>query len=429
MRYSNLFGKTNKNAPHDADSANAKYLVQAGFVNQLAAGIYTYLPLGYRVLTKIQQIVREEMNAIGGQEVYMPALHPREPWEATGRWDEIDVMFHLKGHSDKDYALGSTHEEIITPIVKQFAHSYKDFPIFVYQIQDKFRNEARAKSGLLRGREFSMKDLYSFHLSEENRAEFYEKVADAYRKVFKRCGIKAIYTEASGGTFGDASHEFQTPTESGEDIIFYCESCDYAWNKEVSQVKDGDLCPKCEGIVKEMKAIEVGNIFPLGTKFSEAVGFTMQDENGTEQAVIMGSYGIGPSRVMGAIVEVSHDERGMIWPKTVAPYHVHLVTVNTKDETRQQRIVDEAESLHDDLTQAGVEVLWDDRGNKSPGEKFADADLIGIPLRIVISEKTLAEDSIEWKERYEKDAKLVKLIDAKEEIQSYVNEPYETTSH
>ncbi len=422
MKYSKLFGKTNKMKPADADSANAQLLLQAGFINQLAAGIFSYLPLGLRVLKKIQDIVREEMEAIGGQEVYLPALQPKEPWTTTGRWDTIDVMFKLKGHGDKDYCLGLTHEDVITPLVKQYVNSYKDFPVFLYQVQDKFRNEARAKSGLLRGREFSMKDFYSFHLSEEDRAEFYLKSADAYRKVFDRIGIRAIYTEASGGDFSKDSHEFQTPTESGEDTIYFCEGCDYAWNKEIFDGKDGDACPKdCGGKVEEMKSIEVGNIFPLGTKFTDANKMSMKDEKGESQQIVMGSYGIGPSRVMGAVVEVSHDDRGMIWPKSIAPYAVEIISLSSKDEAVVSRINDVASALHNDLEKSGIEVLWDDREGMSPGEKFGDADLIGIPLRLVVSEKTLAEDSVEWKERTNKEFSLVKIDQIVKEVKSFVN--------
>ena len=402
--------------PSDADSANAELLLQAGFINQLAAGIYSYLPLGLRVLKKIQQIVREEMDQLGGQEVYLPSLQPKEPWTTTGRWDTIDVMFKLKGHGNKDYCLGLTHEDVITPLVKQYVNSYKDFPVFLYQIQDKFRNEARAKSGLLRGREFSMKDFYSFHLSEEDRADFYAKAADAYRKIFDRIGIQAIYTEASGGDFSKDSHEFQTPAESGEDTIYFCESCDYAWNKEIFDGKDGDEClKKCGGKVKEIKSIEVGNIFPLGTKFSEATKFKVQDESGKDQQIVMGSYGIGPSRVMGSVVEVHHDDKGMIWPKSIAPYCAHVVTVNSKDEKIQKQVIEAATKLHDEFETDGCEVLWDDR-DVSPGEKFADADLIGIPLRLVISEKTLAQDSVELKERTSDETSLVKLDKIKKQI-------------
>ena len=421
MRYSHVFAKTNKTAPHDADSANASLLVQAGYVNQLAAGLYTYLPFGLRVLNKIKDIVREEMNALGAQEILMPALTPKEPWTMTGRWDEIDVLFKLEGHGGKEYALGSTHEEIVTPLVQQYVKSYKDLPVAVYQIQDKFRNEPRAKSGLLRGREFSMKDLYSFHLTKEDFEEFYEKAKQAYLRVFERCGLKAVVVEASGGVFSKYSHEFQVFTPAGEDLVFHCD-CGFAQNKEIAEVKEGDACPKCKKEkVKVSKAIEVGNIFPLKIRFSEPFGFLVTLPDGKQTPVLMGCYGIGPSRVMGAIVEVHHDGEGIAWPESVAPFQVHLVSLASKDQAVHDRIQGTSENLHRDLERAGVEVLWDDRA-ASPGEKFADADLLGMPLRLVVSEKTLREDALEWKERQTKEARLVKLSDALEAIRSFIKE-------
>lgn len=414
MRYSNLFGKTNKIAPHDADSTNARLLTQAGFINQLMAGVYTYLPLGLRVLKKIHNIVRDEMNKLGANEIYMPALHPKDVYDKTERWEKIDVLFKLEGHGEKQYALGSTHEEIVTPLVQQYVNSYKDLPLSVYQIQDKFRNEPRAKSGLLRGREFSMKDLYSFHLTEEDFLDFYEKSKQAYLNIFKRCGLDAMIVEASGGVFSKYSHEFQVATEHGEDLVFSCE-CGFAQNKEITEVKDGDTCPKCQiGKVRSLKTIEVGNIFPLKTRFTDAFGFKVQGPDRKMHDVLMGCYGIGPSRVMGSIVEIHNDDRGMIWPKSVAPFDVYIVSLSNKDEAVREKIDKTAESLMLDLESKGVEVLWDDR-ETSAGEKFADADLIGIPLRLVVSEKSLAEDSIEWKERHEQTLRLVKLGDVVEE--------------
>ena len=418
MRYSHIFGKTNKTAPHDADSTNARLLTQAGFINQLMAGVYTYLPLGLRVLKKIHNIVRDEMNKLGASEIYMPALHPKDVYDKTERWEKIDVLFKLEGHGEKQYALGSTHEEIVTPLVQQYVHSYKDLPLSVYQIQDKFRNEPRAKSGLLRGREFSMKDLYSFHLTEEDFLDFYEKSKQAYLNVFKRCGLDAMIVEASGGVFSKYSHEFQVATEHGEDLIYHC-GCGFAQNKEIAEVKDGDVCPSCKtGKIKETKSIEVGNIFPLKTRFTEAFGFKVQGPDRQMHDVLMGCYGIGPSRVMGSIVEIHSDDRGMIWPKSVAPFDVHIVSLSNKDEAVREKIDETAESLMRDLETQGVEVLWDDR-EASAGEKFADADLIGIPLRLVVSEKSLAEDSVEWKERHEQTAHLVKLVDIVEKVQEF----------
>ncbi|MBU0531329.1 MAG: aminoacyl--tRNA ligase-related protein [Candidatus Uhrbacteria bacterium] len=422
MKYSKLIGKTNKMKPADADSANARLLIQAGFVNQLAAGIYTYLPLGLRVLNKVKQIVREEMEAIDGQEILMPALTPKDNWLKTGRWDEIDVLFKLEGAGGKEYALGSTHEEIVTPLVQQYVKSYKDLPVAVFQIQDKFRNEPRAKSGLLRGREFSMKDLYSFHLDEADFEDYYEKSKQAYLNIFNRCGLDAKIVAASGGEFSKFSHEFQVFTESGEDIVFHCD-CGWAENKEIAKVKEGDQCPECgKGKVAVDKAIEVGNIFPLKTKFTDAFKFKVTGPDGKKVDVIMGCYGIGPSRVMGSIVEVHNDENGIIWPKSVAPFAVEIVTVKAKDDTVMNRIQDAAEALHHDLEAEGIEVLWDDRDDVSPGEKFADADMIGIPLRLVISEKTLKEDSVEWKERASDETQLIKLEKIKEAIESFISE-------
>ncbi|MDD4358287.1 MAG: His/Gly/Thr/Pro-type tRNA ligase C-terminal domain-containing protein [Candidatus Pacebacteria bacterium] len=392
MKASKLFFKTLRQDPSGEASLNAKLLIRAGFVDKLGAGIYSYLPLGLRVIKKIQNIVREEMNRIDGQEVLMPGLNPKENWLKTGRW-EVPEMYKIL---DEDYGLGWSHEEIITPIAQKFLNSEKDFPKSIYQIQTKYRNEPRAKSGLLRGREFIMKDLYSFHLSEEDLDNYYEKVKEAYFEVYNRCGLKD-YTYlglAGGGAFTKGfSHEFQTITEAGEDIIYICEKCKFALNKEVKQ----DKCPNCGGeVFEEKKSIEVGNIFKLGTKYSEAFDFKIDNKN-----IIMGCYGMGVSRLMGAIVEVFNDEKGIIWPKSVAPFDVYLIDIGNQKETEQ---VSKA------LEYKGYEVLFDDR-DKAPGEKFSDADLIGIPIRIVVSEKTLKEDSVEVKKRGEDKAELVKLKD------------------
>lgn len=409
MRYSQLFGKTRKTAPHDAESANARLLVQGGFIDQLMAGVYTFLPLGLRTLEKIRGIVREEMLKIGGQEILMPALQPKEPWATTGRWDDPgrEVMFQFKGRGDKDYGLGWTHEEIVTPLAAKFIRSYKDLPFSVFQIQDKFRDEPRAKSGLLRGREFGMKDLYSFHRDEEDLNHFYERAKQAYLNVFKRCGLDALVVEASGGAFSKYSHEFQVLTPSGEDTVYYCGSCAYAQNREISEYKEGDACPKCDGMFKEGKAIEVGNIFQLKTRFTDAFGVTYADKDGSKKPVIMGCYGIGPSRTMGTVAEVHSDEKGMVWPKEVAPYQVYLAVLAAKDEWKTEEVRTVADELYKTLTERGVEVLYDDREDVRAGEKFADADLIGLPLRLVVSEKSLASKAIEWKERTAKDAALV----------------------
>ena len=323
MRQSQLFSKTLRDTPRDEVSVNARLLIKAGFVDKLAAGIYSYLPLGLRVLKKIQNIVREEMGKIGGQEILLPALIPKELYDTTGRWDKIDVLFKLKSR-DKWYALGSTHEEVVTPLIKKFVHSYKDLPLAVYQIQDKFRDEPRAKSGLLRGREFNMKDLYSFHKDEADFADFYEKSKQAYLRIFERCGLAAVVAEASGGVFTDKpSHEFQVFTPHGEDIIFGCPRCRTYKNAEIVK---GGKCDDCGSELEENKAIEVGNIFPLETRFTKPFDFNFLDSAGQRQSVLMGCYGIGPSRVMGSVVEVHHDENGIIWPEAIAPYSFHLIS-------------------------------------------------------------------------------------------------------
>lgn len=396
MRQSELFTKTLRNAPKDEVAPNAKLLTRGGFVYKNSAGVYSFLPLGWRVIEKIAGIIREGMNAIGGQELFLPALVERRYLDATKRWD-VEIGFEVRGKKEEKsgFSLGWTHEEVLTEIVSRYVHSRKDLPFAAYQIQTKFRNEPRAKSGLLRGREFLMKDLYSFHASEEDFLDYYGKVAEAYRKIFKRCGLKAIYTVAAGGAFTNQNtHEFQVLSDVGEDAIFVCGKCAYAENKEISTLKDGGRCSACGGKVKEKNAIEVGNIFPLGTKYSEAFHLKFRDEKGKEHYVVMGSYGIGLGRLMAAVVEAHHDEKGIIWPITIAPFRAHLLELEGAS----------GQELHRDLQERGLEVLYDDR-DVSAGEKFADADLVGIPWRLVVSPK--AGDKIEVKPRSEKTTRLV----------------------
>lgn len=391
MRYSQLFPKTQKQTPKDAESVNHKLLVRAGFMDQLMAGSWTLLPLGWRVITKINQIIREEMNAIGGQEMLMPLLHPKELWNETGRWDKAnDIMYKLKDQREREFALSFTHEEIVMDLLRKHIRSYQDLPVAVYHFSTKFRNEPRARSGILRGREFMMKDLYSAHENEEDLMQYYEKVKNAYKKVFTRLGFDFRVTEASGGVFTNKhTHEFQVLSSAGEDTIYYCDDCGWGANQELSDKKEVVVCPSCHGKnVKKSNAIEVGNIFPLGTWYAENMKVAFTDRQGQAKPVWFGSYGIGPTRVMGTLVEVSHDERGIIWFPQVAPYQVHLVSL-TGGEDRASKIYAELESR-------GIEVLWDDR-TESAGVKFADADLIGIPVRLVISEKT--GEKVEVKER------------------------------
>jgi prolyl-tRNA synthetase len=397
MRQSKLFGKTLREDPKDEISTNARLLERGGFVYKTMAGVYDYLPLGLRVLENVNRIIREEMNAIGGQELLLSALQPKERWQKTGRWEGLEeIMYRFKDNSGRELGLAATHEEALAEIATRSIFSYKDLPIFVYQIQTKFRDEPRAKSGLIRGREFLMKDLYSFHTDEKDLDLFYKKADAAYRRIFSRCGLDVFITEASGGTFTkNYSHEFQALSEAGEDWIFYCAKCHYAQNKEVAKIAVGHKCPNCGGAIQQGRSIEVGNIFKLGVKFSEAFGLLYADAGGVKKSVVMGSYGIGPGRLLATIAEVHADERGIVWPDEAAPFLVHLVAI----KNQESRIKNQAEKIYKDLVAKGVAVLYDDREEKSAGEKFADADLIGIPWRVVASERALEKKSIEVKRR------------------------------
>ncbi len=417
MRISQLFTKTSKTAPADAESVNAKFLLQGGFVDQEMAGVYTWLPLGLRVLRKVEQIVREEMDAIGGQEIFMPSLQPKEYWETTNRWMGVDILFKLNSQTGKEYALGCTHEEVVTPLAQKFVASYKELPFATYQVNTKFRDELRAKSGVLRGREFRMKDMYSFHANQESLTEFYNRALDAYVSAFIRCGMKVKVVQASGGIFTqNVSHEFQALTDAGEDVLIACPDCSFGQNSEVATMTVGESCPKCNGTLAQMKGVEVGNIFDLGTKYSDAFNFNFTNEQGEQQRVLMGCYGIGTSRLVGAIVETSHDDKGILWPKSVAPFAVHLVSIVGK--STDGKVMDEAKKLYDALTAAGVEVLWDDR-DVSAGGKFADADLLGMPLRVVVSEKTLAENEVEWKARTSDEATRVPIANVIDAVKKW----------
>ena len=406
MRLSKLFTRTTKENPADEISVNAQLLERAGFVYKNSAGVYTYLPLGFRVIEKIRNIIREEMNAIGGQEMLMPALIDKKYYEAAGRAD-IKVGFKT---GDDNFILGWSHEEILTAMVGRYVSSYNDLPFSAYQFQTKFRNEARAKSGLLRGREFLMKDMYSFHSSESDMLDYYDRVHEAYDLIFERCGLKAYYTVAAGGDFtASNTHEFQVLSKVGEDTIFLCPKCEYAINKEIADLKMGDSCPKCGEEIVEERSIEVGNIFPLGTKYSEALNLNFMDENGVNKHVIMGCYGIGLGRILGTVVEVYHDEAGIIWPETIAPYKFHLIALDG-GEAEAEKLYDEfsGPTAKSDEAVRPLNMLYDDR-DKSAGEKFADADLIGCPIRIVVSKKSLEKNGVEIKKRSEKKSEIVSL--------------------
>jgi prolyl-tRNA synthetase len=406
MLQSKLFPKTSKLAPKDATSINHQLLVRAGFMDQLMAGSWTLLPLGLRVVQKIMAIVREEMDAVGGEELALPLLHPKTIWNETGRWDSArEVMYQFKDVHGKEYALSFTHEEIVMDLLRKNIKSYQDLPVSVYQFSTKFRNELRAKSGILRGREFLMKDLYSAHSDEDDLMRYYEKVKEAYRKIFDRIGFNYRVAEASGGVFTDKhTHEFQVLAPSGEDTIFYCDSCDWGANIEVfEQGKEGDPCPSCgEGKQQKATAIEVGNIFPLGTRYAEKMGVTYATASGERKPIWFGSYGIGITRVMGTWVEVSNDNNGIIWNRALSPFDVHLLRVEEQESKRVKEI-------YEQLQTAGIEVLYDDR-NVRAGEKFADSDLIGIPVRLVVSKTT--NDKVEWKERSGKKTEIISVQEA-----------------
>ncbi len=405
MLQSKLFLKTTKEKSSETESSSRDFLVRAGYADQLMAGVYSFLPLGFKVLQKIENIIRKNMeqDPVLGQEILMPVLQPKENWQKTGRWDSLDILFKVKGSGDKEYALGPTHEEVVVPLAKKNILSYRDLPFSVFQIQTKFRDELRAKSGILRTREFLMKDLYSFHATQEDLDKYYEKMIKVYLNIFKEMGLQKLTyrTLASGGSFSKYSDEFQTVTDAGEDLIYICKKCKLAINKEIKA--ENPVCPECKSSeFEEKKAVEVGNIFKLGTKYSLPFDLKFRDKDGSEKPVIMGCYGIGLSRLMGAIAEANRDEKGIIWPKPVAPFLVHLICVEP-----DKKVKTAAEKIYKILLKKNIEVLFDDRPDKTAGEKFVDADLIGIPVRLVVSKKTEAAKVVEIKMRGEAKAKLI----------------------
>ncbi|MCF7812678.1 proline--tRNA ligase [Candidatus Gracilibacteria bacterium] len=573
MKYSHLFVRTQKESPAEEDSKNAELLLRAGFIHKEMAGVYSYLPLGLKVINKITQIVREEMNQAGAVELLMPVLAPKENWEQTCRWDSMDVLYKLEASSGKEVALSPTHEEIVTPLVRDFCRSHKDFPTCVYQVQSKFRNEPRAKSGLLRAREFLMKDAYSFHTSQEDFESYYEVQKKAYERIYERLGLgdRTYYVAASGGDFSKHSHEFQTRCKTGEDLVFRVPKTGECFNKEIAPSKapsvsysdpeelprkdvqgegiigveelsqfldisvekttktllfetdtgeviaasvrgnydvnelklkevagcktlqlasaevvehvtgakvgyagildlpknirvfmddslqgrknfemganktdyhtininfgrdipepdqfydikiarEGDICPQTGEVYETFHAIEVGNIFPLATKFSSAFHFTFTDENGKENPVIMGCYGIGISRIMGSIVEIFHDEKGMLWPSPVTPFQVYLAAIG-----KEESIYDEAETLYHELQKNSIEVLYDDRRDKKigPGQKFADHELMGLPCRLVLSPRTFETQEVEFVDRKTGEMKKIKRDEILSFVKKFLNE-------
>lgn len=401
MRVSNLFTKTLKQAPSDEVSKNAQLLIRAGFVYKEMAGVYAYLPLGLKVLENIKQIVREEMNAIDSNELIMTSLQRKDVWERTTRWsdDVVDIWFKTRLKDDTEVGLGWSHEEPIVEMMKQYIHSYKDLPVSLYQMQTKMRNELRAKSGIMRGREFIMKDMYSFHATKEDLDAYYEKATEAYKRVYDRLGIgeDTYVTFASGGAFTKFSHEFQTVCEAGEDIIYLHREKNIAINEEVI-----DDAVKELGINRDelepVKTAEVGNIFNFGTQKTDEMGLYYTGQDGEQKSLYIGSYGIGVTRLMGVIAEKMSDEKGLIWPENIAPYKVYMVSIGDVEE--------QANELYEKLKAAGVTVLFDDRDER-PGAKFADAELIGLPYRVTISERSLGEGKIEFSRRTGGEAELL----------------------
>lgn len=408
MKQSKLFTKTRKEAPSDETSKNAELLIRAGFIHKEMAGVYSYLPLGLRVIKKIEGIIRDEMNKVDGLEMKTSILQDKEIWEKTNRWsdDEVDIWFKTKLKNGGEVGLSWSNEENFATISRQYVSSYKDLPLFLFDFKDILRNETRSKSGILRGREFYWKALYSFTKDEKEHNDFYEKMKVAYQNIFRRTGIGHItyLTFASGGAFSKYSHEFQALTSAGEDTIYVSESNSIAVNKEVME----EEVLKSLGLEKdklvEHRAIEVGNIFTLGTSKSKALDLSYTDKNGDKIPVFMGSYGIGLGRLMGTVVETLADDKGIVWPESIAPFKIHLLVLSA-DEV----VLNEANKVYDSLLKAGVEVLFDDRPDVSAGEKFSDADLLGIPYRSVISQRSMKENGIEIKKRTEEKGRIVSL--------------------
>jgi len=409
MLQSKLFYKTLKQAPQGAETVSHKLLLKAGFIEQIAAGIYNFLPLGYRVFRRIEGIIREEMESIGGQEVFLAALQPKRLWQESDRWNKMDPpLFKLKDRHNKELALGPTHEEVITAMIRGRINSYRDLPFALYQIQTKFRNEMRATGGLLRVREFVMKDLYSFHASSQDLDKYYQIVIGAYQKIFTRCGLEAVISEARSGSIGGSEcHEFQLPNKEGEDKILLCEKCGYAVNQETENTAGS--CPSCKQRMAIVASIELGHVFKLGSLYSKKMGAYFLTKEGKKNPILAGCYGIGLGRLQAAIIEDQkyHDQKGMIWPDAVAPFDLHLIEVESKED----KVSKLAKKVYNTLMDNHFTVLYDNRNNVSQGEKFVECDLIGIPVRLVVSKK--AGNKIEYKRR---DSDAIKLYGLEELI-------------
>lgn len=410
MRVSQLFTKTLKDAPADEVAKNAQLLIRAGYVYKEMAGVYAYLPLGIRVLENIKKIIREEMDAINSNELIMTSLQRREVWEKTGRWSDevVDIWFKTKLKDETEVGLGWSHEEPIVEMLKQYIRSYKDLPISLYQFQTKMRNETRAKSGIMRGREFIMKDMYSFHTNAEDLENYYNQAIEAYKRVYERLGLggDTYVTFASGGAFTKFSHEFQTICDAGEDVIYLHREKNIAVNEEVIDDAVKELGISRDEL-EQVKTAEVGNIFNFGIQKAEDMGLTFAGDDDAQYPVFMGSYGIGVTRVMGVIAEKLSDEKGLVWPANIAPYKVYLVNIGN--------VIDQANELYETLKAKGVSVLFDDRDER-PGAKFADAELTGLPYRVTISERLIEQGKLELTYRSSGDTELLTLDELLDKI-------------
>ncbi len=401
MLYSKSFASINREVPKDETSVNGQLLIKGGFMERVTAGVYAYLPLGWRVYRKIEEIVRKEMLAIAAEEVYFSVLMPKDWWIKSGRWNSFGkILMKLTDENGNEYILGPTHEELAAELARRNIATYRDLPRAIFQIQDKFRDEEEINSGLIKTKEFIMKDLYSFHATQQDLDIFYEEMKKIYSNIFSQCGLKSYIVEAAGGNFTSENvHEFMVKSLGGDDTTVFCELCDFAQNKELKQVKENDRCPYCGGLLKEEKTIEVGNIFKLGTKFSEDAGAFFVDRDGEKKSIFMGCYGIGLSRLMGTIAEIYHDEKGLKWPTSIAPYSVYLIKMNDTDPRVDVRIKKITDRLYNQLNDRGIEAFYDDRSEVGSGEKIIDADLSGIPYQVVVNAKTLQKDMVEIKSR------------------------------
>lgn len=403
MYWSQAFIPTIKETPQGVEAISHKLMLRAGLVRMLTSGVYSYLPLGLRVLNNIENIIREEMNSTGAQELFLSCLQPLELWKKTGRDKDLaQTMIRFTDRKNREMCLGPTHEEVITDLVANHVSSYRQLPLMLYQIQTKFRDEIRPRFGVVRACEFIMKDAYSFDRDQQGLEKNYKLMYDAYCRIFQRCGLEFIVTEAESGVMGgDTSHEYMVPAEIGEDIVLKCPKCDYAKSASADYKKEG-ACPKCNSQFKEQSAIEVGHIFQLGTKYSKSLNAQYLDEQGKQQLIIMGCYGIGVSRLIAAIIEQNNDSDGIIWPGQVSPFDAQIIPL----QVANKKLMEVAKKYYDELKKLGYSVLLDDR-DESAGVKFKDADLIGIPLSVVLGERNIQGNKVEVKTR--RDAKTLKV--------------------